>query len=67
MSDPSERKAWGSHLEKERESASFLNLDDAVLVELKESRPHDSIATVIPEEIGKEKLFEEPNKGNYHF
>lgn len=50
-----------------RTEASFLTIDDSVLKELKESKDYAPIATPDQSELGKEKLFEAPNKKFFSF
>ncbi len=56
-----------SRLKEERKEASFLNLNESIISELKDREEYLNIQSVDSEEIWKEKLFEELNKKDYNF
>lgn len=62
-----DRKAYETRLEKKREPAWFMKLDDSILAEIKDSPPHEEIGSVPKEEVGKDELFSAPRKTDYHF
>lgn len=48
-----------------RPEASFFKIDDSVLKELQESKEYSPIRKLDPSEIGKEKLFDAPDKKDF--
>jgi len=50
-----------------RAEASFLNLNEAVILELKDKQEYDKINEIEKKELGKEWLFEEIDKKDYNF
>lgn len=62
-----DKREYETRLEKKRDPAWFMKLDDSILAEIKDSAPHAEIGTVPKEETGKDELFAPPRKTDYHF
>ena len=56
-----------ARLSETRKEASFLYLDESVILELKDKKEYEMIQDVQEEDLWKEKLFDELDKRDYRF
>ncbi len=52
---------------KERWDASFLELNEAVILEIQDKKVYPELSEPLEENIGKEELFDDLDKKNYNF